>query len=117
MRATPSLTLAPAAPPLAARPGRTWHRFALAALAATAMVAAVLRGSGSEARALRALPAEARAVLYARTLDNLSGVCRGDAKRELSDFCAEQAHLALAFPECDAACALVARASLRSPTR
>jgi hypothetical protein len=66
---------------------------------------------------VRRLPAEARSALYAHTVENVATICRGDGKLLLADFCHEQAQFALAFPECDAACAAAARAALRTPTR
>lgn len=88
-----------------------------AVLVMVALFAALMHGAGSETRALRRLPVEERSALYARTMENLATVCRGDGKLFLSDFCQEQARLALAFPECDTACTEVARAALHTPTR
>jgi hypothetical protein len=94
---------------------RTVARALGAVLGAGILVGGIVHGAGSEARALRGLPAAARSALYARTLENLSMVCA--EPRDLRDFCDTQARLALEFPECDGACVELARTSLRQPTR
>jgi hypothetical protein len=98
---------------------RTWTvaRALGIVLASGLLVGGAVQGAGSDARALRELPASARAGLYARTLQNLESVCRGDPKDRLADFCHDQARLALAFPECGGACVDLARTSLHQPTR
>jgi hypothetical protein len=77
------------------------------------MVLIVWRG-GAEQRAIQGLPAADRHALYTRTLQNLATVC-ASAEEGLRDYCAAEARLALAFPECDRACeALVNRQLSRS---
>jgi hypothetical protein len=87
-------------------------------LGAGILVGGIVHAAGGEARALRELPAATRSALYARTLENLAGVC-GYYPRSTSlpEFCHAQARLALAFPECDGRCVELARTSLRQPTR
>lgn len=86
-------------------------------LGAALLAAAIIHAAGSDARAARALPPATRAALHARTMRNLESLCTGDARFAVRGFCHDQARLALALPECDAACADVARAALRTPTR
>jgi hypothetical protein len=86
-------------------------------LAGALLVGGIVHADGSEARALSGMSADARAALYARTLENLDSICRDPRSTPLPEFCHGQARLALAFPECDGACVDLARASLRQPTR
>ena len=67
-----------------------------------------------ETAEIRSLPAVQRQRLYARTLDELSTICRGAAATsgELRDHCAAQARFVLELPECDDACQSVAAAVL-----
>jgi hypothetical protein len=85
-------------------------------LGAGILVGGMVHATAADARALRELPAGARAELYARTLQNLESVC-APGNGALPEFCDGQARLALAFPECDGACVELARTSLRQPTR
>ncbi|HXZ86403.1 MAG TPA: hypothetical protein VEI82_13050 [Myxococcota bacterium] len=72
---------------------------------------------GGEARGLRALPPDVRAALYQRTLANLREVCGKAPPSGLESFCERQAHLAVEFDECDAACFALARVEPPRPTR
>lgn len=99
-------------------PGVRTRAGAVGVLLAIGLVAtALIHAAGRDARAIRELPADARAALYARTLQNLESICGADSASMLPDLCNDQARLALAFPECDAGCTRVARAVLRTPTR
>jgi hypothetical protein len=56
-----------------------------------------------------------RQSLYARTLDELSTICRGGVAAtsgELRDHCVAQARFVMELPECDNACQRVAAAVL-----
>ena len=77
---------------------------------------AIWFGRGEE-RALRRMPADERATLYRRTLDNLVTVCADSGAAGLSEFCREQAEFILKFPECDDTCRAMARRHLLRPTR
>jgi hypothetical protein len=67
-----------------------------------------------ESAGIRLLPAAERQSLYARTLDELSTICRGAAATggELRDHCVAQARFVLELPECDHACQRAAAAVL-----
>jgi hypothetical protein len=67
-----------------------------------------------ESAGIRLLPATERQTLYARTLDELSTICRGVAATggELHDHCVAQARFVLELPECDDACQRAAAAVL-----
>jgi cytochrome b pre-mRNA-processing protein 3 len=71
----------------------------------------------SEMRAIRALPADRRAALYRRTLEDLESVCGTSHASDLDGHCREQARFILTFPECDEACTRLARWQLDGPTR
>jgi hypothetical protein len=66
---------------------------------------------GAEERAIRHLPVSDRQALLARTLQNLRSVCQSPDEG-MRSFCAEQARLAIAFPECDVACRALAEKQL-----
>ncbi len=63
---------------------------------------------------IRSLPAAERQSLYARTLEELSTICRDTAATggELHDHCVAQARFMLELPECDDACQSAAAAVL-----
>jgi hypothetical protein len=63
---------------------------------------------------IRSLPTAERQWLYARTLNELSTVCRESAAAvgELRDHCLAQAHFVMALPECDDVCQRAAAAVL-----
>ena len=67
-----------------------------------------------ESAGIRALPAAERQGLYARTLEELSTVCREGAAvaGELRDHCVAQAHFVMQLPECGDACQRAAAAVL-----
>lgn len=73
---------------------------------------------GPEQRALRHLPEGERRALYERTLRTLKSPCDNEQRTEgLERFCSEQAEFILEFPECDQACAALARRHLSTPSR
>lgn len=89
------------------------------------LVASVLGGLGffwagatlsrrEETVGIRSLPAAQRQSLYARTLDELSTICREPAAAggQLHDHCVAQARFVLELPECDDACQSVVSAVL-----
>src|SRR5947199_4639184 len=59
-----------------------------------------------ETAGIRSLPSAERQSLYARTLEELSTICRDGAASggELRDHCVAQARFVLELPECDDAC-------------
>lgn len=63
---------------------------------------------------IRSLTAAARQSLYARTLDELTTICRSAAAAggELHDHCVAQAQFVLQLPECTDACQSAATAVL-----
>ena len=63
---------------------------------------------------IRALPTAKQHSLYARTLDELSTICRDAAAAggELHDHCVTQARFVLELPECGEACQRIAAAVL-----
>ncbi len=67
-----------------------------------------------ESAGIRSLPTAERQSLYARTLDELSTICRGAAATggELRDHCVAQARFVLELPECGDACQRAAVAVL-----
>jgi hypothetical protein len=107
------------APPRAA-PRPRWHGWA-GVVAIVLGVAGLLFAWGwaasAPARALRALPAPQRAVVLSHALDALRTVCDPAPPRSLRAFCRQQAEVALAFRECDAACREVARRNMTYATR
>lgn len=73
---------------------------------------------GPESRAIRDLPEPERHVLYERTLATLHSPCDpAHGSDGLKDYCREQAEFIVQFPECDVACASLARRYLASPAR
>lgn len=72
-------------------------------------------GETAESRALRALPQSERLGLYHRTLENLHAICEPVPGRSFREFCRAQAALILELPECDDACAEIARRHLSLP--
>jgi hypothetical protein len=90
----------------------TWLlRALLAGLVIGVAVFLVIWSAYSERRAVLSLPAAERQALYSRTVQNLSSVCATD-RASMRSFCEEQAHLAKAFPECDADCYRLAERQL-----
>jgi hypothetical protein len=75
----------------------------LLVLAAAAAVALWTWRQGAEGRAIQALPAGDRQLVYDRTMQNLHALCT-DQKRSLRVYCRREAAFALNFPECDASC-------------
>ena len=98
------------------------HARAVALAVVAALVALLLLGIwawhlGAQSRALRHLPAEERRVLFERTLHTLQAPCTPEKRNGLDDFCREQAEFVLQFPECDKACAVLARQYLNAPAK
>lgn len=94
----------PPPPPLAVpAPGRTRAQTAVLALAAIALFAGWIWHAGSEQRALRALPADRRAALYAETLHSYQDTCAAPGTL-LVGHCRKQAAFLLEFDECDERC-------------
>jgi len=93
-------------------------RYVLAILAGLAALALWVAFShqGSEHRAVAAIPAEERHVLYLRTMDNLR-FCKGSTSEGLKNFCENQAEFAVNFPECDAECRALSLVHLLGPRR
>lgn len=71
------------------------------------------RGSRS---ALDDLPADTRAALYSRTMENLRTVCAHPTD-DVRSYCTEEASLAVRLPECDDACRSLARPFANRPSR
>jgi hypothetical protein len=87
-------------------------------LLALACFAFAVWQSRSEQRAVDKLPADARAALYARTIETLEKVCGPSRVQQLDAFCRDQAELAVSFHECDARChALANPLAFPMPTR
>jgi hypothetical protein len=63
------------------------------------------------------LPAAERRALYERTLGTLATFCDPQPRPGISDYCQQQAALALQFPECDAACRTLADRYRSRPSR
>lgn len=71
-----------------------------------------------QTRAIRDLPASDRHVLYERTLATLRSPCNPDKGADgLLEYCRQQAEFIVQFPECDAACATLAKRFLVTPAR
>jgi hypothetical protein len=86
------------------------------------LVVAVLVGALYEAsvkrRALRALPAEQRAAILGRTVEELRQICGPGSPEALRDHCRELASFAAQFDDCRGDCeALVRRELASAPTR
>ncbi|HEY8926772.1 MAG TPA: hypothetical protein VIU64_20455 [Polyangia bacterium] len=87
---------------------------------ATALVAVLLWWSSTaDTRALRALPAEQRQAIYAKTMQILRETCDPAPPVSLRALCRTQAELASKLPECDAdpACGELVRRHLFQPRR
>jgi hypothetical protein len=103
--------------PRAARAGDWLLPRALAALVVAALVGVLFQAS-SERRALQALPAERRAALLARTVEELSLTCGAGRPDALRNHCRELASFAGQFDECRGDCEVVVRRELApAPTR
>ena len=89
-------------------------RLPVVAAFAVALVSLVMWFLTSGTGSLRQLPAEERAALYQRTLENLHDICRASDRPR--DFCREQATLLLSLPECEQACQAQARQELMADT-
>ncbi|HEY5955059.1 MAG TPA: hypothetical protein VIV60_00850 [Polyangiaceae bacterium] len=76
----------------------------------------VLRHQGSEQQ-LFGLEARERSTLYARTIETLRSTCANAKELELIEYCREQAHFVLRFPECDNECQSLCRTYLPRPTK
>ena len=75
----------------------------LLALAVLVAVMFWIWSQGAEQRALRDLPADERAALYERTLENVQSVC-ASPDLALDEYCRDQARTLLELPECDEGC-------------
>lgn len=75
--------------------------------ALTAVLALWWCNAGAQGRAVRALPEQERRDLYTHIVKELAGICTRDAE-VMSSYCGNQARMALAFPECDHACEVLA---------
>jgi hypothetical protein len=86
---------------------------------AVLLIASVwLYASDPETTALERMPIDERQALYERTVRTLESTCSVMNRPEgLADFCRTQAEFVSKFPECDAACASLARKFLPQPTR
>ena len=93
-------------------------RYVLAILAGLGALALWVSFSnqGSEHRAVVAIPAEERQLLYLRTMDNLR-FCKGYTSEGLKTFCENQAEFAVNFPECDSECRALSQVHLPGPRR
>lgn len=67
---------------------------------------------GAEERAIRELPEPARRALFLRTIENVKSVCRAP-EGAMQEFCRDQAHMLLEFPECDETCQSLAQERLQ----
>ena len=72
---------------------------------------------GAERRAVAAIPAAERRLLYTRTLESLRGCHDRLDQPAFHELCAQQAALALSFPECDGECRALARLPWSGPRR
>lgn len=109
--------LVPRAPPRSRATGRRVYLAVIAAvvLAAVAAIALTLRAGPS---GLRGLPAEERAALVTRTVDELRQYCGPGRAPALEDHCRELASFAARFDECRGECEALVRPLLTSaPTR
>lgn len=99
-------------------PWTTWlFRTAVAVLLA-AVVVGVRVELSAKRRALRTLPAEQRAAVLARTLEELRETCGPGAPDVLRDHCRELASFAAQFDDCRGECEALVRGHLTSsPTR
>jgi cytochrome b pre-mRNA-processing protein 3 len=93
-------------------------RSAAVTMALLATFAVWIWSTGSESRAIQHLAPVERRSLYTRTLRTLESPCRAGKRPDgLTEFCAGQARFVLEFPECDPACATLARKYLPTPAR
>jgi hypothetical protein len=76
-----------------------------------------LHASDPERTALQRMPLDERQALYERTMRTLESTCAPANRPALIDFCRTQAEFVAKFPECDAACASLARKFRPQPTR
>ena len=100
------------------RPGGRASERLLAAvllLGAAAVLIAILWNLGSERRALRALPAEQRLALLARTVDELRQSCGEGRPDALKKHCHELASFAALFGECRGECEALVRREFAPP--
>jgi hypothetical protein len=109
------LVHAPGRRPAGARRGL---QLAVVIAAVLAAVVALAVSMSSRARGLRALPAEERAALLSRTVDELRRFCGEGRPRALEEHCREQASFAAQFDECRGECETLVRPLLTpAPTR
>ncbi len=91
---------------------------ALVVAAAVAVLAAIAYVTLGAERGLRGVPAEQRAAILARTLDELRQSCGAEPPDALKEHCRELASFAAQFDECGGECAsLVRRQLAAAPTR
>jgi hypothetical protein len=112
------------ASPGASPPASDQQRFRQLGIAGAIVVLALCLGGlwawnhGAEQRAIRHLAAPERRALYERTLGTLRAPCEPSQRPQgLEAFCRKQALFILEFPDCDAACAVLARRQLLRPAR
>jgi len=102
-------------PPLRPLPNAPSDRgAAMIAIAGLVLIAIAIWAGRREPDPLAELPADERALLLERTLENLE-LCTRHREPELRGFCESQAVIARALPECDAHCRELARS--RYPSR
>lgn len=95
-----------------------WLYSAFVMLVVIAAMVAVVAGLSTERRALRAMPAQERAALVARTVDELRQLCGPGKPPALKDHCRELASFAAQFDECQGECEALVRHELTpAPTR
>ena len=81
----------------------------LLSCAAVAAIGYWIWSQGAGQRAVAAIPVAERRLLYSRTLENLKA-CHGRLDQDaFHEFCAQQAVLALSFPECGDECRALSR--------
>jgi len=86
-------------------------------LTLVALVALWIWQVQSPSRALQEMRPNERRALYERTLATVRGSCLGPTGSELSQYCVDQAEFLGRFPECDDACAAIARRLAAPATR
>jgi hypothetical protein len=98
----PSEPNEPGEPTVQEQPRRilAWATVVAALAAAIALWA---WSQGAQGRAIRALAEPERKVLFSHVVDDLRNVCVGK-EGAMHDYCADQARMALEFPECDRLC-------------
>ena len=85
--------------------------------AAVAGIGYWIWSQGAEQRAVAAMPVAERRLLYSRTLDSLRA-CHGRLDQDpFRELCAQQAALALSFPECGDECRALSRLPWSSARR